>query len=149
VGNRGEGVEHGQSYSRSHIGCWPSLTQKAALPSSGAHHSADTPPTSAQGREFQPVHDKVLAQQAGLMILREPRMSININPKMTSFRCLPGRVLRFDGGGVGGTPPPADSNRCWRSRSRRARCAIERALVPALEGSGRGVRIGVGASRHR
>ena len=32
------------------------------------------------------------------------------------------------GGGVGGMPLLVDDNRCCRSRSRRARCAIERAL---------------------
>ena len=83
------------------------------------------------------------------MILREPHISINNDPKITPFRYLPGRVLQFDEGGVGGTPLPADSNRCWHSRSHHALCAIERALVPAPEGSGHGVGTGIGASRRR
>ena len=149
MGNRGEGVGHSQNYSRSQIGRWPSLTQKGAPPSSGVHRSADMPLTSARGHESRPVRDTVLVRQAGSMILREPHISINNDPKITPFRYLPGRVLRFDEGGVGGTPLPADSNRCWRSRSRRALCAIERALVPAPEGSGRGMGMGVGASRRR
>ena len=54
------------------------------------------------------------------------------------FSYLLSLVLRFDGGGVGGVSSFADNNRCWRSRSRRALCAIERVL-PVPGGSDRGV----------